>query len=128
MLSAKSLKFWAFFLYALVVSSVFARELGPTDTISRAALPIEAQRTLELIERGGPFPYAKDGSVFRNYEGLLPKQGRGYYREFTVRTPGVRHRGARRIIAGGYRPDFSRYSDYYYTHDHYASFRRIDEK
>lgn len=88
--------------------------------IAAADLPREAQQTLALIRKGGPYPYAKDGTVFGNREGLLPKRNRGYYREYTVKTPGVRHRGARRIVAG-------REGDYWYTADHYASFRRIRE-
>ena len=83
-------------------------------------LPREAQATLRLIQRGGPFPYAKDGAVFGNREGKLPRRARGYYREYTVKTPGVRTRGARRIVAGGGR-------EFFYTADHYNSFRRIRE-
>ena len=87
-------------------------------------LPPEARHTLRLIRQGGPFPYEKDGSVFGNYERLLPKQKRGYYREFTVKTPGARNRGARRIVAGG---EAGAPREYFYTDDHYASFRRIQE-
>ena len=83
-------------------------------------LPPEAHQTLALIKRGGPFPYARDGSVFGNREGRLPQQQRGYYREYTVRTPGARDRGARRIVSGGD-------GEYWYTADHYRSFRRIRE-
>jgi ribonuclease T1 len=83
-------------------------------------LPSEARSTLELVKAGGPFAYPQDGRVFSNREGLLPMHKRGYYREYTVRTPGVRDRGARRIVAG--RP-----GEYYYTDDHYRSFRRILE-
>lgn len=85
-------------------------------------LPREARSTLELIKRGGPFPYGKDGSIFSNREKALPRQPRGYYTEYTVRTPGARDRGARRIIAGG---DPKRGNEYYYTDDHYQSFKRI---
>jgi ribonuclease T1 len=81
-------------------------------------LPSEAHATLALIKSGGPFPYAQDGRVFSNREKLLPLQSRGYYREFTVTTPGVRDRGARRIVAGSG-------GEYYYSSDHYRSFRRI---
>lgn len=81
-------------------------------------LPREARETLALIERGGPFPYERDGVVFGNFEKRLPIRERGYYREYTVRTPGVKHRGARRIVAG-------RNGERYYTDDHYQSFRRI---
>lgn len=81
-------------------------------------LPSEARGTLALIKSGGPFPYAQDGRVFSNREKLLPIQNSGYYREYTVRTPGVRERGARRIVAGSG-------GEYYYSADHYRSFRRI---
>lgn len=87
-------------------------------------LPPEAQRTLELIRKGGPFPYAKDGSVFGNRERVLPRRARGYYTEYTVRSPGSRDRGARRIVVGG---DPSRSAEYFYTDDHYQSFRRIQD-
>lgn len=87
-------------------------------------LPPEARQTLILIKQGGPFPYEKDGSVFGNYERQLPKRSRGYYREFTVKTPYARNRGARRIIAGGGEPPFT---EFYYTADHYRSFQRIKE-
>ena len=78
----------------------------------------EAKQTLALILKGGPFPHAKDGTAFGNREGLLPKKPRGYYREYTVKTPGSRDRGARRIIGGG--P-----GEFYYTDDHYRSFRKV---
>lgn len=81
-------------------------------------LPPEAHDTLALIARGGPFPHPQDGGVFGNYEGRLPKQPRGWYHEYTVETPGLSHRGARRIITGGTPP-----RDYWYTADHYESFR-----
>lgn len=84
-----------------------------------AFLPPEAHETLRLIARGGPFPHRQDGSVFGNREGLLPRRPGGYYREYTVETPGLGHRGARRIVTGGQPPEV-----YYYTDDHYASFRR----
>ncbi|MDE2430946.1 MAG: ribonuclease [Burkholderiales bacterium] len=87
-------------------------------------LPKEARTTLALIKSNGPFPYSKDGVVFGNYESSLPKQKRGYYHEYTVKTPRSRNRGARRIIAGG-NPATS--GEYYYTEDHYQSFRRIKE-
>jgi len=79
---------------------------------------------LKLIKQGGPFPYAKDGVVFGNYEGFLPRQGRGYYHEFTVVTPRARNRGARRIIAGG---NAQTSGEYFYTKDHYRTFQRIKE-
>jgi guanyl-specific ribonuclease Sa len=85
------------------------------------SLPPEATTTLAAIERGGPFPYDRDGSVFQNRERRLPDRPRGYYREYTVATPGARDRGARRIVAGGQPPEV-----YYYTDDHYRSFRRVE--
>jgi ribonuclease T1 len=78
------------------------------------------KKTLDLIKRGGPFPYRRDGTVFQNREGLLPAKQRGYYREYTVPTPGSKDRGARRIVAGAQ-------AEYYYTFDHYRTFRRIRE-
>lgn len=96
--------------------------------IGAAALPEEARATLAQIKTGGPFPYAKDGSVFGNREKLLPPRSRGYYREYTVKTPGARDRGARRIVAGAGASDDVRSSgEYYYSDDHYNSFRRIRE-
>ena len=92
-------------------------------TVAVADLPDEARRTLALIREGGPYPYEKDGTVFGNYERKLPRQRRGYYTEYTVKTPQVRSRGARRIIAGG--PD-GRPTEFYYTDDHYQTFRRIE--
>ncbi|MDB5776726.1 MAG: ribonuclease [Herbaspirillum sp.] len=98
------------------------RDLAPLDTIAVAELPPEARQTLAAIERGGPFPYPKDGVVFGNYEKILPLHKRGYYREYTVRTPYARNRGAKRIIAGG-----EPAHEFFYTSDHYASFRRIEK-
>lgn len=82
-------------------------------------LPKEARATVALIDSGGPYPYAKDGSVFGNRERLLPNRPRGYYREFTVRTPGSSDRGPRRLISGAE-------GEIYYTNDHYASFHRVE--
>jgi ribonuclease T1 len=91
------------------------------DTISISELPPQAQEVLRLIKAGGPFPYPKDGSVFGNRERRLPPRPSGYYREYTVPTPGSRDRGARRIIAG-------RNEELYYTSDHYRRFKRIVER
>jgi ribonuclease T1 len=103
---------------------VRARTDGPVlPTVELSTLPAEARQTHELILSGGPFPYRKDGSVFGNRERLLPLQGRGWYREYTVKTPGATNRGARRIVCGGTRPTAPEAC--YYTADHYASFRRI---
>ena len=92
------------------------------NTVSVAGLPMQGVQTYSLIRQGGPFAYEKDGLVFGNRERLLPAQKRGYYREYTVETPGLRHRGARRIVCGGQprTPDTC-----YYTANHYASFRQI---
>ncbi len=99
----------------------FNREAAPAvDTVFLQELPWEARQTLALIKQGGPFPYARDGIVFGNFEKILPKRPRGYYREFTVKTPGRRDRGPRRIVSGAE-------AEYYYTDDHYQSFRRIRE-
>jgi len=92
-------------------------------TVSLAALPAEAQQTERLVRSGGPFPYTKDGIVFGNREQILPRQPRGYYREYTVRTPGSFDRGARRIVCGGHKPREPEAC--FYTEDHYASFKRI---
>ena len=89
--------------------------------VALAALPAEARQAVALIKRGGPYTYQRDGVVFGNYENLLPPRQRGYYREFTVPTPGASNRGARRIIAGGGTVEF------YYTADHYRSFQRVRE-
>lgn len=99
------------------------------DTVALQELPTEAVHTLALIHRGGPFPFRRDGVVFQNRERRLPRQPYGYYREYTVPTPGARDRGARRIIAGrGQRHDVRTSGEYYYTGDHYRSFRRIEEQ
>lgn len=103
---------------ALALAWVCGVASGFSADIRIAQLPPEARQTLALIRAGGPFPYARDGVVFNNREGLLPRRNRGYYREYTVKTPGARDRGARRIVAGAN-------GELYYTDDHYRSFRRI---
>ena len=95
-------------------TGAWAGEIGVAD------LPPEARATLTLIGSGGPFAHPQDGRTFGNREKLLPPQQHGYYREYTVRTPGARDRGARRIVAGAG-------GEYYYTADHYRSFKRIRE-
>ncbi|MFY7867520.1 ribonuclease domain-containing protein [Roseateles sp.] len=95
-----------------------------TETVALSKLPREAQSTHRLILDGGPFPYDKDGSVFGNRERLLPAKARGYYREYTVRTPGARNRGARRLVCGGKPP--TNPDVCYYTSDHYSSFKRVE--
>ena len=112
--------------------ALLARENFRSDTLASVRLtelPPEAKQTLELIQRGGPFPFPKkDGSTFSNRENRLPQQTRGYYREYTVPTPGSRDRGARRIVAGeGRSGNVASSGEYYYTDDHYSSFRRIRE-
>lgn len=93
-------------------------EVDGIPTIRYADLPPEAHDTIALIEQGGPFPYNQDDSTFQNREGLLPSRPKGYYREYTVITPGESDRGARRIVTGGE-------GEFYYTDDHYASFQRV---
>jgi len=113
-------------LAGLVVTGVPAAAKPPAPemaTVALTALPPEAQATDRLIRSGGPFPYPKDGSVFGNRERQLPAQRRGYYREYTVTTPGARNRAAKRIVCGGYQ--ITTPQTCYYTDDHYASFRRI---
>lgn len=121
--------FWLRFLAALVLGSALVspaalgRETAP-GIVAVVELPPEARHTLALIKRGGPFPYAKDGAVFGNFERRLPFKPRGYYHEYTVKTPDSRDRGPRRIIAGG---DPTATGEFYYTEDHYQTFRRIKE-
>ena len=108
-----------------VCSPLYAKDARPNLGVSEVALhslPAQAQTTYTLVLQGGPFPYDKDGSVFGNRERLLPANTRGYYREYTVKTPGSTNRGTRRIICGGPAkvPDAC-----FYTADHYASFRKI---
>lgn len=114
-------------LLAAVSMTNLVQAKGPATaddvaTVSVTELPVQGSQTYGLIRQGGPFPHEKDGVVFGNRERLLPPHQRGYYREYTVRTPGVSHRGTRRIVCGGQpkMPDAC-----YYTADHYASFRRI---
>jgi len=114
---------------ALLAPPGVAREVPPAIAEVRIdALPVEARQTLDQIKRGGPYAYRKDGAVFGNREKRLPAQPRGYYTEYTVKTPHSRDRGARRIVAGrGAGRDPATSGEYYYTDDHYNSFRRILE-
>lgn len=100
--------------------SVAVLAVALAQDIPAAQLPKEARETLALIRAGGPFPYLQDGRTFQNREKLLPQRSHGYYREYTVRTPGARDRGARRIVSGNG-------GEFYYTADHYRSFQRIIE-
>lgn len=106
----------------LAIGSAFAFSWNnaAVDSISVANLPYEARQTLTLIKTGGTLPYDRDGIVFGNYEKRLPQHQRRYYQEYTVKTPGQRGRGPRRIIAGAG-------GEFYYTEDHYRSFLRIRE-
>lgn len=115
-------RFFLFFATLLLSYNAIAFDSGVLGTIQARDLPAEARQTIVLIQQGGPFPYEKDGSVFGNYEKVLPQKKRGYYREFTVKTPYARNRGARRLITGG---EKSRPHEYYYTADHYRSFKRV---
>ena len=103
----------------VVLVLAFATNAWAGD-IALADLPAEARHTLVLVKAGGPFPYPQDGRTFGNREKLLPRRDRGYYREYTVATPGSRDRGARRLVAG-------KAGEFYYTADHYRSFQRIRE-
>jgi ribonuclease T1 len=104
--------------------TAIAREPPPAPgAVALQALPVEAQQTYRLILAGGPFPHPQDGAVFGNRERRLPPRERGWYREYTVATPGARDRAARRIVCGGQPP--TQPQACYYTADHYASFQRI---
>ena len=112
-------------VFALASMQAGAGELplsgkGAIGVIAAIELPAEARDTLRAIKRGGPFAYERDGVAFKNYERILPRQPRGYYREYTVRTPGARNRGARRIVCGPL-------PECYYSADHYQTFKRIRE-
>ena len=120
---ARSLRFWWVLLAALLwLPPGQAEQAMPPglQVVAVAELPAEARDTLRAIKQGGPFAYPRDGVAFKNYERILPIQARGYYREYTVKTPGVRNRGVRRIISG-------KLNEYYYTADHYKTFKRILE-
>ena len=116
--------------FALASPAALARkapEVGATvpgfETVNLAELPREGRTTYGRILQGGPFSSDKDGTVFGNRERILPRQARGYYREYTVRTPGAKNRGARRIVCGGLQPQVP--DACFYTGDHYNSFQQI---
>jgi ribonuclease T1 len=116
------------FVGLLLASTGLVHGKGPvpgvvSDTIALAQLPVQGQDMMKLIYAGGPFKFDKDGVVFGNRERILPAKNRGFYREYTVKTPGERTRGARRIVCGGLQPTAPEAC--YYTDDHYASFRKI---
>ena len=105
-------------LFQSVEASPNGTLIAQIPVVNIQKIPPEAKKTLDLIKKGGPFPYDRDGIVFRNREKILPLAPTGYYREYTVPTPGIRNRGARRIVTGQKR-------EAYYTQDHYQSFYRI---
>ena len=110
-------------LCALIGAALFGAALARENSVGSVSLqqlPAEARATLQVINAGGPYPYRRDGIVFQNRERRLPVQAKGYYREYTVQTPGRSDRGPRRIVTGGQPPVV-----FYYTADHYNSFRRI---
>ena len=121
---------WLFLLLAassaLVTTPADAKDMEAAAAdfpiIQAASMPKEARDTLNLIHKGGPFPYAKDGVVFSNRERILPPQPRGFYHEYTVKTPGVRSRGALRIVCGG-----NNQAVCYFSDDHYQTFKKIKE-
>jgi ribonuclease T1 len=118
----------------LVAPAAMAKQIGDASggvqggvlpTVELSSLPAQAQATRQLIQAGGPFPYSKDGTVFGNRERQLPSKRRGFYREYTVETPGARNRGARRLICGG--QQVTQPENCFYTADHYQSFYLIRE-
>jgi ribonuclease T1 len=111
------------FLAALLLTTGAVAAFAFSNNVALTELPKQAQSTYTLIQQGGPFPYEKDGTVFGNRERLLPAQKRGYYHEYTVKTPATKNRGAIRIVCGGEKK--KAFDACYYTDDHYASFKRI---
>jgi ribonuclease T1 len=108
---------------SLFVTNASARTSCPlAESINVKDLPKQGRDTLDLIKSDGPFPHDRDGVTFNNRERILPKERRGYYKEYTVRTPGVKHRGARRIVCGG---DQRAVNECYYTADHYKTFQCV---
>lgn len=106
--------------YQPLIEGVFGTvNQAQTATTTEQYSP-ELSNTLQLIQQGGPYPYTQDDTVFQNREGHLPSKPRGYYREYTVDTPGLNHRGPRRVVTGGQPPVV-----YYYTEDHYNSFVKL---
>ena len=103
-----------------VAAAAPAPSVAAVSEVCESTLPSQADDTIALIDKGGPFPYPQDGTVFQNREGLLPQEPQGYYHEYTVKTPGEKDRGARRIVTGNG-------DERYYTDDHYKSFRRVAE-
>ena len=110
-------------LVSLALFASAATALAFSNGVALTDLPKQAQTTYVLIQQGGPFPFEKDGTVFGNRERQLPQQARGYYREYTVKTPASKTRGAIRIVCGGVKA--KAFDACYYTDDHYASFKKI---
>ena len=104
--------------HVFALAAAAGAELPAVRSVAIAELPPEAQRTIRVVRAGGPFRYERDGAVFGNFERLLPRRARGYYREYTVETPGLKHRGARRIVVGAR-------GELYYTDDHYRTFKKV---
>lgn len=115
------------FAAAVAVTAMSTATIAPAEaalpTCALSSLPPEATKTANLIKAGGPFPYDQDGTVFQNREAILPAQSTGYYHEYTVKTPNVSTRGARRIVTGG--TPLTAPPNWYYTGDHYASFCKV---
>jgi ribonuclease T1 len=109
--------------FGLMAAPVVAKSNSNLTEIALADLPKQGQTTYKLVLQGGPFPYEKDGTFFGNRERLLPIEKRGYYREYTVKTPASRDRGAHRIVCGGAKP--TKPDACFYTADHYATFKKI---
>lgn len=110
----------------LLLANVSALGANPATqdglpVVTLAELPVEALTTLQHIKRGNPYVYQRDGMIFRNFERILPQKPRDYYHEYTVKTPGINHRGARRIVCGPW-------PECYYTADHYQTFKRLLEQ
>lgn len=124
MTAALNLRIFRSALFACAMAGMLFMQavmaLQDSSVVKLSDLPAEARNTYQLIKQGGPYPYPRDGVVFSNYEKQLPKKPRGYYHEYTVKTPGARNRGARRIVCG-------EVTECYYTADHYQSFQRIRE-
>ena len=138
---------WLVWIGVALAWSVFALARGDAPLLREIRLhdlPAEARHTLQLIQRAGPYPHERDDVTFGNFEKLLPAAQRGYYREYTVLTPGVRHRGARRMVVGCEREKLQQQraqqppgslrlahcrdgGELYYTADHYRTFRRVVE-
>jgi ribonuclease T1 len=123
--SGASILLWIFLACPVGVHAKTTPEV-PAGAVAVQQLPREGQETYLLIHQGGPFPFEKDGVVFGNRERILPKQARGFYHEYTVKTPGERTRGARRIVCGGL--EMQKPLNCYYSDDHYTTFREIVDK